>query len=412
MKTKKLLIISSIVFVIIIAGIFDLMLKDNKESKEKKQVLIPVSEATGFAVSLENKYDNLKIHDFQCYINPNKEIYNIEIQANNSYLNRTFVENFEIMSKVIDKFFQEDFDKSYITVDFAFPNEQNEEEVVSIEYDDIPKQCNDEKYNMPGEERNKMLFGDNRENGGYVIQITESMHNIWFSKNGLGTIHPSVSDNVKKVYPYLTGKRQNEDIEINLNDGKISLSEMEEQVLSFLNENFITEVSKGISFSIAEARILNNGEKEGICFKFRRNFNGIPFEYGSSYATGKFVDTVGSDCGEVSYTERLKPDTILAFGTVNGTVVLKEKITEMISLDTAMDILSKEIGSNSVYEVYGAELVYRACEIPEEKKSTIDDILKPKWKVITKNTIDDMYTLFYIDVVTGEVTERFEYYYE
>ena len=39
MKTKKLLIISSIVFVIIIAGIFDLMLKDNKESKEKKQIL-------------------------------------------------------------------------------------------------------------------------------------------------------------------------------------------------------------------------------------------------------------------------------------------------------------------------------------------------------------------------------------
>ena len=37
MKTKKLLIISSIVFVIIIAGIFDLMLKDNKESKEKNR---------------------------------------------------------------------------------------------------------------------------------------------------------------------------------------------------------------------------------------------------------------------------------------------------------------------------------------------------------------------------------------
>ena len=38
--------------------------------------------------------------------------------------------------------------------------------------------------------------------------------------------------------------------------------------------------------------------------------------------------------------------------------------------------------------------------------------LSPKWKIITINQNDNKYTLFYVDVVTGEITERFEYYYE
>ena len=84
----------------------------------------------------------------------------------------------------------------------------------------------------------------------------------------------------------------------------------------------------------------------------------------------------------------------------------------MLSLSDALDILSESIGDNSVYDVYGTELVYRNCEIPEERVNGLDDILVPKWKIITKNRNDDKYTIFYVDVVTGEITERFEPYYE
>lgn len=83
-------------------------------------------------------------------------------------------------------------------------------------------------------------------------------------------------------------------------------------------------------------------------------------------------------------------------------------------LGEALDLLSQQIGSNSVYDVYGVELVYRSRsdEIPENSGKEIREMLKPVWKIITINQNDDKYTLFYIDVVTGEITERFEYYYE
>ncbi len=111
-------------------------------------------------------------------------------------------------------------------------------------------------------------------------------------------------------------------------------------------------------------------------------------------------------------TDSESPDTMMSFGCVGGTVAETSEITKMYSLGDALGMLSESIGSNSVYDVYGVELVYRNCEIPEENLSEIDDILEPKWKIITVNQNDDKYTIFYVDVVTGEITERFEYYYE
>ena len=102
----------------------------------------------------------------------------------------------------------------------------------------------------------------------------------------------------------------------------------------------------------------------------------------------------------------------MGFGTVNGTVVENETISEMFTLGAALNMLSEKIGTNSTYDVYGVELVYRECEVPEEQTYEIEGILTPRWKVTTVNQNDDKYTVFYIDVVTGEITERFEYYYE
>ena len=62
--------------------------------------------------------------------------------------------------------------------------------------------------------------------------------------------------------------------------------------------------------------------------------------------------------------------------------------------------------------MYGVELVYREIIKAEEWDEIIATKLSLKWKIITINQNDDKYTLFYVDVVTGEITERFEYYYE
>lgn len=352
----------------------------------------------------ESLYKNLQFHDFKIVTNEINGVYEIEILSNDDYLERTFLENFQIMSDVIDKFFGEDFDKSYVVADFYPPDE----DTIYVSYDDIPDVCTDEKYNTSDI---TYLFGNNTKEGGYMVQIDERLTNVWFSKYGLKDIMPSQLD-CEKVYTYLSCIRQTEDVEISLQDGKIMLSQLEENVLSFLNEEFPMEVSENISFGIGDVRIIKNGDCEGVCFKVRRIYKGIPFEYGSGYADGMYIDDVDHERGEVSYSVSSSPDTMLAFSRVNGTVIETKKITKMLSAEQAIQIVAEKIGENSTYDVHGMELVYRACDIPEERKSEVDAIMRPCWKLITINQNDSKYTLFYVDVETGEVTERFEYYYE
>ena len=126
---------------------------------------------------------------------------------------------------------------------------------------------------------------------------------------------------------------------------------------------------------------------------------------------GEYVDDYYADYGEISYVESTSPDTIMTFGAVNGPIIEQETITEMISLDEAIYKLSESIGDISIYDVYGVELVYREILSTDESIPEVDARLVPKWKIITMNQNDDKYTLFYVDVVTGEITERFEYYY-
>ena len=61
----------------------------------------------------------------------------------------------------------------------------------------------------------------------------------------------------------------------------------------------------------------------------------------------------------------------------------------------------KEIMKN-ILETSSAELT----------KEEIQDILEPRWKITTVNQNDDKYTMFYVDVVTGEVSQRFEYMFD
>lgn len=404
MKKKTILTAIGICCVLIIAGIVII------QDKEDVLNLITFSEmkesfATDIGSLKNGAYDNLIATDFEASIEEAESLYHLEILMDTSYKNRTFLENFEIMNQAIDKFFLEDFDKSYIKAEIQMSNDEN----VYIDYNDVSKLCTDERYNN---EYLDYLFGNNTSEGGYMVQTTEALLNTWFSRNAFGGILPSLNE-CKKAYVYLSGVRQDEETLVHLQDGEITLSSLETMVLDYLNtDKFPLPKSKGITYGIGEARVLDNGEYDGICFKVRRVYKGVPFEYGATSSGDIYIDPLGHDTGEVCYAISTYPDTIVGFKRVNGTIVEKEEITEMISLSSALELLSEKIGENTVYEVRGIELVYRNCEIPEEQKAEIDDILEPKWKIITINQNDDKYTLFYVDVVTGEITERFEYYYD
>ena len=49
----------------------------------------------------------------------------------------------------------------------------------------------------------------------------------------------------------------------------------------------------------------------------------------------------------------------MGFDCLEAILIETETITEMLPIDKAWDLLSDKIGDNSVYDVYGVELVYR-----------------------------------------------------
>lgn len=408
MNKKKVLITICSVMVVIIAVVVIIALNNNgeKDLPQKSLKGVKADFEDNIQYLKDGNFDNLIYNDFEASIDDVEGVYNIEIKTDNSYKDRTFLENFELMNKAVDRFFLEDFDKSYINAEFIRQNENEEWEHEYVNYYDIEKVCVGEKYNAP---RGDYMYGGAIKNGEYFVQTSESRQNTWFSRGEFGTVH---SDLYTKTYPYVTCIRQADDVKLNLKDGEIMLSEMEKKVLNFVNGDFSLSVSDNITMGIGEVRILENGDCDGVAFKIRRIYKGIPFEYGSIDLNGIYMSNVDCDAGEIQYASSKYPDTMLAFGRVNGTVVETEEITEILTLKTALTNLSEKIGDNSVYDVYGVELVYRASKIPEEREEELDDILTPKWKIITINQNDSKYTLFYVDVVTGEITQRFEYYYE
>lgn len=404
MKKRGLLIsVSAVICIIVAILVISLASKQGGNTANTPQdIEAGILSADTFLLE-DVKYDNLVIHDFKASMGEIDSLYNLKILTDTSYLDRTFMENYEIMNNVIDEFFQEEFDKSYIYADFDIG-----EENVKVTYDDIQSTCNGAEYNDDGL---TYLFGNDIKNGGYMVQIAESQINAWFSKGGFDTIHPS-GEKYNKVYPYVSCTRQVEDVDINLKDGMIKLSELEKQVLTYLNESFPLDVTKGITFGIGDARVIDVGDYQGVCFMTRRIYKGIPFEYGANTSENQYTDEYCHDSGEIDYIESTRPDTMLSFGQLTGTIVETDEIKEIIPIKDALGLLSEKIGDNSVYDVYGIEMVYRETVKRQEYEDGVDAILKPMWKVLTINQNDDKYTIFYIDVVTGDITERFEYYYE
>lgn len=244
-----------------------------------------------------------------------------------------------------------------------------------------------------------------------MVQIDDGLTNVWFSKYGLKEIE---SNDYNKGYLYLMGERQGEDFEVTLSDKSVKISELENKCLEYLNKDFILPVPENISYEIGDAYMLKNGDKDAVCFRIRRVYKGIPFECGSNGASGEYNDKVGHDHGLIYYADSNSPDTLMGFWKTDIKVNEIEKIDKILDLNNAMKILSDRIGTNSTYNVKGAELIYR--EEPAENNDSDSDSdcvkLTPKWKIVTLNQNDDKYTLFYVDAVTCEVTERFEYYYE
>lgn len=407
---KKGIVIILICFVcaVIVVTVATATVTKGNRGHKKNKTLIYVKEMFSYDIQelIEGKYENLAPIPFESSIEDVEAVYNLEILRDNSCDEKTFLENLEIMEESIDKFFGENFDKSFIEAKVYV----SEKDTVSMMYDDIEEEFASGKLGHAL--GSGSLFGNNTSEGGNMVQVYDGLYHAWYSKNGFGTIHPSSIGEFKAVYNYISGVQQEDSI-VQLKDGEIAISELEEIALGYMNsDKFPLITADGIDYGVGEARVVALEDYDGVCFKVRRIYKGVPFEYGETMAMNEYIDRLQHDGGEISYVESSSPDTMMGFFVASGTVVEKEEITEMLTAGDALALLSEQIGENSTYEVHGVELVYRNCEVPIARAEEVSDILEPKWKIITINQNDDKYTLFYVDVVTGEITERFEYYYD
>ncbi|MBQ8519626.1 MAG: hypothetical protein IJ455_08525 [Agathobacter sp.] len=412
-KKKVFILVSVLLCVIMMTVELSMFEMDTDKLRNIEQVK---SEFQGDIRALRwGKYSNLTANDLVATLDEVEKIYNIQILKAGSgrydtllgsdslmigntiyekdYEDRDLGENFSIMNAVIDKFFGEEWDTSYLLVDFWVNDVHHE-----ISYDkfveyELEKTYEDGEY--------LWIFGNATASDGYMIQTQDSLLNTWFSKGGFGSIHPSAMD-AKEVYSYLSGVRVGEDVLLHLKDGDIWLSEMEERVLQYLNSDaFPLPKTEEISYGIGEVRVIDTGDYEGVSFRVRRIFEGVPFEYG-----GFTSDPRNHDRGEIAYVESEAPDTLLSFGYVGGSVERVNEVKEILSLDGALKKLSEYLNASMRYEIQGIELVYRDVAISDEALEEVQQTLAPMWKFVVQTKGTKYRNYYYVDVVTGEVAYR------
>lgn len=416
MDKKKVLILASVLLCVIMFTVELSLIEMNTDKfRNIDQIKREVQDEIK-AVRL-GKYSNLTATDFELDLNEVEQIYNIQILKAGSgqyssllepvlptvdnesyeelvlksYKDRDLGENFKVMNEVIDKFFQGKWDTSYLVVDFFVDGGHHE-----VSYDEFVEYELDKTYEN-GE--GVWIFGNAISKDGYMIQTQDSLLNTWFSKGGFGDILPSMMK-AKAVYSYLSGVRVGEDVLLHLKDGDIWLSEMEERVLQYLNTDaFPLPRTDGISYIIAEVRVIEIGAYEGICFRVRRIYGGIPFEYGEGVP-----DLKNRDSGEISYVESESPDTMLSFGHVGGSVEQLYEIKRILSMEAVLESLSDYLNKAMMYEIQGIELIYRDTRISETASKDVQEVLEPKWKFIVQTKGTKYRNDYYVDVVTGEVS--------
>lgn len=264
-KKTKMLVLSAIALLIIAVSVVLIIISNKPKEEATFYTIDDVKDKMTSDISKiqKGKYKNLICDDFSASLEDIEGVYNIEIQNNNDYLKKSLVENLKIMDTTINRFFNEEFDKSFIEAEIYFDDEEGGSE--HIGYNDLESALSDSKYKDYHSRHNESmwLFGNNTSEGGYMVQIDDGLTNVWFSKYGLKEIE---SNDYNKGYLYLMGERQGEDFEVTLSDKSVKISELENKCLEYLNKDFILPVPENISYEIGDAYTLKNGDKDAVCF--------------------------------------------------------------------------------------------------------------------------------------------------
>ncbi|MCH5197034.1 MAG: hypothetical protein J1F28_09975 [Oscillospiraceae bacterium] len=280
-------------------------------------------------------------------------------------------------------------------------------EINGISYSGHPKISDHKDKLESGEMELSYFVYRNIEKNQYLWWLCEtSLEPHWFNRGQTLGIPGDGTNRVSSWIPSdlgepsfgFSGNEITADKSFRLLDGELSVSGA---VKFFEGEYFRSlpfEVDDDISFSVHGVDVYN--VSDDVCafnILFTPAYKNIPLEYGGEYISYNNNDNYFTINGQALMIKKNDIDVALHF---NPPVIeeVGEPIKELVSLESAADIVSEKLSQEVMFDVRSVEMIYRG----KTDLETNTALLNPSWKFTLFNSNDGRFYNVYIDAVSGE----------
>ncbi|MBQ3545004.1 MAG: hypothetical protein IJA34_08485 [Lachnospiraceae bacterium] len=196
--------------------------------------------------------------------------------------------------------------------------------------------------------------------------------------------------------------------EYELQNSKISIREAINFVEDYFKNKLPYDISIGAEKKVAKVAVYELSEGK-ICLEFYivRIINGMETEYSSSYGMGG----PGTYIDEICPAMMVDVDDIDQYILLNNTLKFEKEgksVSEVVSLESALQCVSDKIGKNSIYNVTEARMSYRRKIINDRQFENEYECI-PCWIIRCENQVDGRETRFYINLINGNIDYKTSY---
>lgn len=352
---------------------------------------------------LKTKYANLILNNTQILLPDVQSVNTLSIKGVYPYKNEKDIQ------KLVDM--EQDFIRYYMKEELnpAYLHDCGN----AISYQEMKDQIEKGTFFDNNQEYPSLVYTDterNEKDKYFYVHVFADFSTIWFDHGKIFELleqkYAVSPDDVCPVIKEFSCEEIGNE-EYSLVDGKISIVNAVKFVEDYFQNQLPYETNKAAVMKVQSVRVLEVTENiQALQFQISRTFEGIPFETG-----GMSFNTNDNDINrrDRALAFMVETDDIDVYcGTDNGNTDLIEKtgdeIKQVISLESALDIISDQIGENSEYDISKIEIIYRRKIINQAMADGTEYTGIPCWKVTAKNQSDQKDTYFYIDLQNGTIT--------
>lgn len=403
MQKKLLIITACMIAVLVIVGIA-VTNRASEESRQVEQILQDDSEEETALVSLEEvrkeadavieagrngEYRNLQFDEICPLITEEDRIYQIQVSPREVPVTE---ENLQKVLDMMQTLLEEPIDEKLVTAVMS-----NDLGYISIDELREGIRKRDKEYTEMG----YYLFYLNEEED-LCAQINSNMNSVWIDR-GLEGTGPSGEDLLNLVYYPGAADGSLQDV-YETAGGEMSVEEAIEQVENYFNHELPVSISGEMECRVARVYVLKMPDGTyGFDFAMRRSYGGVLFESANSptyaYEMNEVVDLSEAVLDGESH--------VLFFNGYKGDRSIEkiQEISAVVPLERATEYISRKIGNNTVYTVKGIELSYVGKYVEKEDGNRSEKMI-PAWMFTTVNETNGKEVRFYVDAITGEVSQR------